>query len=88
MDILYNYFKYDTIRAGIDGSYRQSIGISSVAWRLGLKCGIQFIERVVMVPGALADQNLSRGEIGGQLGVISCIHHLEDIMGSSTLVKN
>ena len=41
-----------------------------------------------MVPGAPVDQKSYRDKIGGQLGVLSCIHHLENIMVSSLLVKN
>ena len=41
-----------------------------------------------MVPISPEDQNLYRGELRGQLGIIICIHHLEDIIGSRPLATN
>ena len=41
-----------------------------------------------MVPGEPADKNSYRGDLGGQIGVLRCIHCLEYIMGSSPLVAN
>ena len=40
-----------------------------------------------MISGAKADQNLYQGDLSGNLGVLSCIHCLENIMGSSRIVK-
>ena len=41
-----------------------------------------------MVPVAPEHQNWYRGEIGGQIGVLRCIHRIKYTRGSSPLVMN
>ena len=84
--IIYKDFKYDIIRAGSVGSYRENLGISSKFLRLKSKCGTQFIEVTGIVQRAPTYQNLYRGKLSGKLGVLSCIHSLEYITGSVFLV--
>ena len=88
LDILYDNFKYSTIRAESDGSCRGNLGIFLAAWRLESKYGNQLIEGGGMVPGSPADKNSFIGELGGQLLIPSFIHSLEGIIGSSPLVMN
>ena len=57
LDTLYSEFTSGEARSGIDGSYKEEVGMSSASWRIKSKCGTQYIQGGGMVPGKPDDQN-------------------------------
>ena len=57
LDTLYSGFTSGEARAGIDGSYREDLGMSSVAWIIKSNRRTQYIQGGEVVTGKIEDHN-------------------------------